>query len=107
MSGGESDSDGMLQAKLTDLEKEVEALRLQKQQLEQLLQQPVEFRSLASKKHVARTANTQKYFLQFENNLLLKKLMFQRLSGDFLGHNTIKTKVKMHNESWAYIRDCD
>lgn len=79
--GGESDNDDMLQAKLADLEKEVRALRLQKQNLEQLLQQPVEFRSLESKKHMERATNTQKHFLQVENKLLQKQLMFHRLSG--------------------------
>jgi hypothetical protein len=84
LSGGESDDDDdMLQAKLANLEKEVITLRLQKQKLEQLLQEPVEFRSLASRKHMERATNTQKHFLQVENKLLQKKLMFHRLSGNY------------------------
>jgi len=83
LSGGEIDYD-MLQAKLANLEKEVKALHLQKRKLEQLHQEPVEFRSLSSKKHMERTTNSQKHFLQIENKLLLKKLMFQRLSGNYV-----------------------
>jgi len=74
----------MLQAKLANLEKEVKALYLEKRKLEQHHQEPVEFRSLASKKHMERTTNNRKHFLQAENKLLLKKLMFQRLSGNYV-----------------------
>jgi len=84
LSGGEIDYDNMLQAKLANLEKEVKVLHLQKRKLEQLYQEPVEFRSLSSKKHMERTTNSQKHFLQVENKLLLKKLMFQRLSGNYV-----------------------
>jgi hypothetical protein len=73
----------MLKAKLTDLEKEVKALHLKKHELENLLQQPVEFQSVASKKHVGRTESPQKHLLQLENEFLLKKLMFHRLTGRF------------------------
>lgn len=84
LSGGEIDYDDMLQAKLANLEKDVKALHLQKRKLEQLHQEPVEFRSLSSKKHMERRRNSQKHFLQVENKLLLKKLMFQRLSGNYV-----------------------
>ena len=84
MSGGESDNEDMLRAKLANLEKEVKALHLQKQKLEHHHQEPVEFQSVASKKHMERTTNSQKHFLQVENKLLLKKLMFHRLSGNYV-----------------------
>lgn len=84
----------MLKAKLANLEKEVKALHLQKRKLEQLHQEPVEFRSLSSKKHMERIKNSQKHFLQVENKLLLKKLMFQRLSGNYVVTINLKTKVK-------------
>jgi hypothetical protein len=102
LSGGEIDFDDMLQAKLANLEKEVKALHLQKQKLEQLYQEPVEFRSFASRTHMESTTNSQKHFLQVENKLLLKKLMFQRLSGNYV----VIINLKLHNESWALIRDC-
>jgi hypothetical protein len=82
--GVEIDYDDMLQEKLANLEKEVKALHLQKQKLEHLHQEPVEFQSLASKNHMERITNSQKYFLQVKNKLLLKKLMFQRLSGNYV-----------------------
>jgi hypothetical protein len=75
------DNDDMLKAKLADLEKEVRALQLQKDELEHLLQQPVEFKSVASKNHVARTESPEEQLMQLENKFLLKKLMFHRLSG--------------------------
>jgi len=84
LSGGEIDYDDTLQAKLANLEKEVKALRLLERKLEQLHQEPVEFRSLATKKHMGRITNSQKYFLQVENKLLQRKLMFQRLSGNYV-----------------------
>jgi len=74
----------MLQAKLADLEEEVKSLRLERDKLEQLLQQPVEFKSVASEKPVARTANSQRQFLQLENKSLLNRLMFHKLSGKIL-----------------------
>jgi len=83
LSGGEIFYD-KLQAKLANLEKEVKALHLEKQKLDQLHQEPVEFQSLASKTHMERTTNSQKHFQQIENKLLLKKLMFQRLSGNYV-----------------------
>jgi hypothetical protein len=84
LSGDDSDNgdnDDVLKAKLADLEKEVKALRLHKDELEHLLQQPVEFKSVASKKCVTRTESFQKHLLQLENKSLLQKLMFHRLSG--------------------------
>lgn len=78
---GEIDYDDILQAKLANLEKEVKALRLQKQKLEHYHQEPAEFQYFARKAHMERTPNSQKHFQQIENKLLLKKLMFQRLSG--------------------------
>jgi hypothetical protein len=83
----------VLQAKLADLEEEVKALRLRKNELEQLLQQPVEFKSVVSEKHMARTVNPQKHFRQFESTSLLKKLMFHRLTGTIFYHDTIKTNA--------------
>jgi hypothetical protein len=83
---GDGDNDDMLKAKLADLEKEVRALHLQKVELEHLLQQPVEFKSVASKNHVARTKSSEEH-LQLENKFLLKKLMFHRLSGRFFYRN--------------------
>jgi hypothetical protein len=71
----------VLQAKLADLEEEVIALRLRKNELEQLLQQPVEFKSVVSEKNTKRTVNSQKHLRHFESTLLLKKLMFHRLTG--------------------------
>lgn len=81
LEGGEIDYDDMLQAKLANLEKEVKALHLQKRKFEQLHREPVEFWSLASKTRMERKTNSQKHFQQVENKLLLKKLIFQRLSG--------------------------
>jgi hypothetical protein len=81
--GDIGDSDDALKANLIDLEKEVKALRLQKHELENLLQQPVEFQSVASKKHVGRKESPQKHLLQLENKFLLKKLMIHKLSGRF------------------------
>lgn len=92
MSGGEIDYDNMLQARLANLEKEVKALHLQKRKLEQIHQEPVEFRSLSSKKPMERTPNSQKHFQQVENKLLLKKLMFQRLSGNYVVIINIKLR---------------
>ena len=84
MSGGEIDYGDMLQAKLANLEKEVKALRLQKRKFEQLHWEPAEFQSLASKTRMERKTNSQKHFQQVENKLLLKKLIFQRLSGNYV-----------------------
>jgi hypothetical protein len=97
LSGDDSDNgDDVLMAKLADLEKEVKTLHLQKDELEHLLQQPVEFKSVASKKHVTRTESPQKHLLQLENKFLLKRLMFHRLSGRFLYHNKLTTVRRIH-----------
>jgi hypothetical protein len=84
LSGGESDYVGMLHAQVANLEKEVKALHLQKRKLEQVHPEPVESWTLASKKGMGRTTNRQKHFLQVENKLLQRKLMFQRLSGNYM-----------------------
>jgi len=91
LSGGGIDYDDLLQAKLANLEKEVKALRLQKRKLHQ---EPVEFRSVASETHMERTANSQKHFLQVESKLLLKKLMLQRLSGNYVVIIYLKLRLK-------------
>jgi hypothetical protein len=96
LSGDDGDNDDMLKAKLADLEKVVKALHLQKDELEQLLQQPAEFKSVASKKHGTSTESPQKHLLQLESMLLQERLMFHRLSGRFLYHNKLVKVRSIH-----------